>query len=388
MTLSYDRSTNPKEIDLIKGFVEVDLYESIFEHTMSGSISIIDTFNLQDLLPLYGDEQIDLIFATQGNDGNPISYSGLVYKVSEKHRISEHSSGYTIYFMSHPAIQSETSIVQRGYEQTPSTIVRKIFDRINPKEVPLRVVDTTSVDKYSFGVVKPFQAISVLLKHSASTQQEIGYVFYQDNKQFNYVPLERLYKQDPVREYISRNKGIHENIDQRVQQAHSTIQDIRMLDENSYLDRISEGQHGSTALRYDLYSKSMERYEYNKEKNFDPEKSIGTKAFKKPMEVSCDSKIALRYDNKSPVALSTMQRNVMSKVELDTIRVEIVVFGDSTLRAGVCLLANLPIWNKDQRSVTDTLSGKFLISEIHHKLTNDDQYLQTMMLQKNAYEDL
>jgi hypothetical protein len=393
MSIVYDdgigNGNNKKEIDLVLAYYQVDLYESIFDYTMSGSIAILDTFNLQDLLPLYGNESIELEFYTQGNQDNPILYSGVVYKVSEKHRITEHASGYSIYFISRLSIESQKKNIQRGFQDTPSSIVESIFkSALGDSEKLLDMVPTMSIDTYTFGTVKPLEAFSMLSKHSYSKQSECGYVFYEDNLQFNFKPLQFLYKQDPVTEYRSRNRGMHDKVDQRVQESHNTIQDLRLMEENSYLDRMVEGQHGAKFMRFDLNSKSVETFNYDKSSEYDNNKSLGAIAFKKELDVSYDNKTTIRYGNSPKTLLDKMAIGISSHIELDTIRAELIVFGDSTLRAGNCLIANLPIWNKDQDKVTDMLSGKFLITSIHHQLHHDEKYLQTMMIQKEAYEEL
>lgn len=384
-----DSGSNEKEIDLSVAFVQVDLYESIFNQTMSGQVSITDTFNLQDLLPLYGNERVEIAYHTQGNEANPVSYTGVVYKISEKHRISEHASGYTIYFVSEEMINSQAINTQRGYQETPSKIVEKIYQRIvGRSEKLLETVQSKSVDVYTLGTVKPLQAISMLAKHAYSKNDEHGYLFYEDNLQFNFKPLQYLYTQEPVKEYKSRNKGMYDDPDQRVQESFNTIQDLKLMEENSYLDRMMEGQHGTSFNRFDLFSKRISVFEYDKEKFYDDQKSLGSVAHKKELDVSYQNRNTLRYGNNSNILLQGISKNVMSKIEASTIRVEITVFGDSFIRCGQTVVANLPIWNQDQQEVTDMISGKFLISEIHHQLNNEEKYMQTIMLQKEAYETL
>lgn len=388
MVLSYtDQTESENEIDLINAFVQVDLYESIFEHVMSGSISIVDTFNLQDVLPLYGNEKIKLDFNTAGNDGNPVRYVGVVYKISEKHRITEHSSGYTIHFISEEAINSEKSVVQRSYENTQSEIVKQLFDRIKSSQKTLEAVETTAVDSYVFGWFNPLQAISVLTKDSYSKAGDVGYMFYEDSLQFNYKPLQFLYQQEPVIEYKSRNRGMFDNVDKRFEESANTIQDLKVLDENSYLDRIMEGQHGITNYRFDLFSKEYTNVEYDKAKFFKKRKSLGDSAYKKELEASYTSRGNIGFVNDSLISLQDRTKGSMQKIEISTLRTEISVFGDSSIRCGQTCIANLPKWNKDQEQTPDASTGKYLITHVHHQL-NGDKYLQMLMLQKDSYETL
>lgn len=389
-TLIYkDQSDDEKELDLSYAFVQIDLFESIFEHNMNGSISILDSFNLPDLLPLYGQEYIELEFHTQGNEANPIVYRGVVYKISEKHRLSEHASGYSVYFISELAITSQKLNVQKSYNETASAIVQKIFnDKLKETNKQLEVEPTKSIESYVFGALKPLEAISILSKHSYSKTMDYGYVFFEDNLQYNFKPITFLYQQDTVSEYKSRNKGLYDDVDQRAQEAFSNIQDLKLLEENSYLDRLMEGQHGATFQRFDLFSKRMETFQYDRKKEYDELKSLGRYPFKKDIDVSYENKNNLKFGNDSNLILNELSKSHNSKIEVNMIRAELTIFGDSTLRCGQCVDINLPIWNQDQEETGDRISGKFLISNIHHQITHQEKYFQTIMIQKEAYEDL
>lgn len=378
---------NEHELNLKTAYVQLDLYESIFNNTMAGSVSIIDTFNLQDILPLYGDERIELSFFTSGNDGNPIDYKGVVYKVSEKHRISEHSSGYTIYFISKEAIESQQNYVHESFQNTSSNVAIELFNKIK-YEKQINVKDTVNIEHYVFGTFKPLQAMNVLCKRSISKENEAGYLFYEDSKQFNFVPLQSLYKDDSIYEYTSKPKGMNKDPNKRIEDAHKNIQNIRILEENSYMDRMIEGLHGSTFSRFDLLTKEYNKFEYDKDSNFDESKSLGKYPHKKELQTSYQNKSNMRYDSNSTLPLESIAIGLQSIIEISTIRVEISIFGNSVLRCGKCIDLNLPVWNKDQDLITDRISGKFLMGDIHHQLIKDDTYTQTLMLYKDSYGDL
>lgn len=381
--------TDLQEIDLSAAFVQLDIYESIFNHTMSGHISIIDVFNLQDLLPLYGNEKLRIDFHTRGVDQS-LAYTGYIYKISEKHRMSEHSSGYTLYFISEKAINSHQTNVNLGFNDTPSKIVESIFNSIESKtdQKELVTIETKGLDTYTFGSVKPLQAISVLSKHASSNNNEYGYVFYEDNLKYNFVPIQSMYNKDPIRYYKSRNSGLYDVEQQRVQESYNNIQDFRIMNENSYIDRMLEGQHGASFCRLDLFSKQYEVFEYDKEQFYDKTKSLGELAHKKDLDISYENRTSLRYGIDPQTDFPSMSQGIMSKIELNTIRCEITIFGDSLLTCGEVVFVNLPIWNKDQADVTDMLTGNFLMTNIHHQLTQDNKFIQNIMIQKEAYEPL
>ena len=380
-----DPSTDMEnELDFSQAFVQIDLYESIFDHTMSGQITILDSYNLQDVLPLYGNEKFNLDFHTSGNSKNPIVYTGEVYKISEKIRISEHNSGYIIYFISEEATNSQKINVQRAFRDNNHKIVERIYARIRGgNEKLIEVEPTKSINKYVFGAVKPLQTITKL--SSDSYNESHGYVFYEDSQKFNFKSLGLLYQQEPKVEYFYKISGAFDDVKQKAVESFRSIQDVQNMEENSYLDRLMEGQHGLTANRFDLLSKDYESFNYKKSDFYNSERSLGSIPEKKSVPNSNESLVSIRYENDPSLLLSGITVSRMSKIEINTIRANIVVFGDSAIRVGEVCKATLPNWNVEQKDLKNSIDGRFLICDIHHTISSTE-YTQTMMIQKEAYE--
>lgn len=380
LSLFYDDNGTEKELDLSVAFVHVDLYESIWDNAMSGSVAITDTFGLVELIKLYGGERVELEFSTVGTE-QIIEYTGIVYKVSEKHRITEHASGYIIYFNSEEVINSMRTQTQRAFKSEISNIVTSIFGGIKTNK-PLEVTKTTGIKGAVFGVHKPIEAINILCADAVSQNNEHGYLFFENNVSYNFKPVELLFKGEPVREYYYRNAGMFNEVSQRVNESFGAIQDIAFLEENSYLDRIVEGQHGVTSEKFDLGSKEIRKAEYDRTKG-----SVGlaTQRVRRNIEPSYQSKSKIRLGFDSVIPEMDYTKNKMVLTELNTIRFQITVFGDSSIKAGDVCVATIPNWNQDQDEVKGDVSGKFLIGSIHHALS-PTTYMQTILIQKEGYE--
>lgn len=378
-----------QELDLSSAYYSINLFESIFDSTMTGYVTVLDTFNLNDTMPLYGNERFELEFATLGNDKNTLAFSGRIYKISEPHRLSEHATGFTIYFCSEELINSHKQHVQTSFNEEVSSVVEKLYGKIKRKEKPkqLSIVPTKHHDKFVFGTINPFDAINILSTYAESKNSEYGYLFYEDNKQFNFVPLEYLYSQDPVIQYTYRQGGAYEDKKNKLNEAFVGIQDIKFLEDNSYLDRAMDGLHGSTSIRLDLYTKDYETYKYTKEDGFKRTKSLGKIPFKKSQESNeavGDFLTKFKVASDPKVPLESSVKTQYKKAEINETRVEITVFGDSNIRAGQVCFSQLPNWNSNQENNKNMIDGDFLITSINHNLTQID-YTQIMMLQKESY---
>lgn len=371
----------------LSGFMfEVSLFESLYSSTMSGYIAVVDSFNINQLLPLYGNETIELSFYTAGSEQNPIVYFGKVYKISEKHRISDHSSGYIIKFCSEAAILSKRSFVQRGFRSSRHQIVTDIYNKYlsGASRKSLEAQTTKGVSTYTWGAVEPLEAISGMSRTCMGTDGTVGFLFYENNKEFRLQSLQSLYQQEPVAFYSNRPAGVYDDVKDRHVEQFNSIQDIKINEENSLLDRIMDGVHGSDNIYYDILNKSLTNKHYRKNESFDPAKSLGKIPDKKFIEDGEDIMV-LSYASGNPEQYLWEVETMMKKIEAETFKAKMSVFGDTAIKAGDTINVTIPEWDQFEE-MTSSFEGKVLISSIRHTITKTT-YVQVFNIQKDSYEE-
>lgn len=378
-------------INLIPLMVECSLYESIEDKVMSGSVSIIDAAAIDDIFPIDGFERISISFYTAGNDSNPINYEGYIYKVSPKHRVTEHANGLTLYFCSEASLLSTRAFVQSGYNDSPDVIVDNIYRQYLQRftRKPLVTSSAKGICKHVFGAITPLEAISVLERYSSSIEGNSSYVFYEDNQKFNFKPLQELYQQEPVASYKYALAGAYNNVNNKNEESFENIQDIRVKNENSLSDKIMDGLYGSKHCIFDLMTKTFindSTVLYNKDEWYNKEKSLGKYPSRKKQEQREDI-IKMSYGSGVDDLVLHRDRinSEMKRIELELCTAEILVFGDSKLKVGDVIECFLPNLNMDQDNIESPFSGKFLITAIKHMIM-PETYTQTIQVQKDAYE--
>lgn len=374
--------------DLTTAYTECSLFESIDGEAMSGYVVVLDSINLNDVLPLYGNERIEVSFHTAGADQYPIEYTGFVYKVSERIRLSEHSMTYKISFTSEEFLKSERTFVQTGYVETNDRIAYDIYRTFmrSERNKPFISDKTLGVSEFTFGAVKPIEAINILTRDSVATNGNLGYLFFENNESFNFVSIQSLYQQEPSARYTNRLAGYYDDVKQRAIEQFESIQDIKYYEENSFLDRINDGLHGSDHVYFDIVTKQTVVHHYNKSDKFDKTKSLGEIANKKEIDDAHDV-MYLGYVsdtlNRTPFEVDSK----MKLVESTMFKALITVFGDSRLKAGDVLEVYFPRLQVDQETLRNIYEGKVLISAIRHTFT-PDQYMQEIEVIKDAYNEL
>lgn len=393
LTIDFANQGKQEQISLNSQMISVNLFESIHDKIMSGNISIVDTLSLNDIFPIWGNEIVRIKFHTAGNEKNPVEYEGLIYKISDKHRITEHAEGYTIYFCSESTILSTRSFVQKGYHQTVDHIVGDLYSTRLQKSThkPIEVTPTKGITSFTFGSVDPLEAISILENDAVSVQGDHSYVFFENHQSYVFKPLQELYRQEPVAHYKYGVAGVYQDVENRQEESFERIQNIKFREENSLIDRTMDGLHGSRHVLFDLVTKKClndDSYVYNKDKWFDSTKSLGSIPEKRQTEAGEDT-VFMSYGSGLHDLNFHKDRidSRMKRIELEFLKAEMDVLGDSKIKAGDVLHCTIPNLNLDQESLKHSASGNYLITAIKHHLSTNT-YTQVMYIQKDAYEDL
>lgn len=379
-------------IDLKGLFIDIAIYESMFDQVISGDISITDVHGVDERTPMYGNEMIEIEFYTAGNSSNPISITGVVYKIDAKTQLSQSASGYIIRFTDEFLMKSSRLAYRYGHEIEIGKMVKQIYNNTMNNSVSdkkqIDIVPTSGIEHYVGTKAHPLGIINKLAEKSVSTSGEYGYMFYQDNQKFNFKPIEYLYKQDPVTEFINRDSGIFQDVKQHTVERFNAIQKIELADTNNvYAERLARGAHGSRWYSIDLISKRVIAHDYNKTSAFDKSKSLGTTPhlYNDISETTYDDLHITEVQANVPSGLQTKCFNLMQRENLFTFRATITTNGDSSLSVGQVAKVNLPNWDNSKQLTTKPYSGNFLITEIKHVL-NRRTYIQSIMVQKDAYD--
>lgn len=386
-------TANPIELDISAVFKDITIYESIYNNTISGNVTIVESMNMIREYAIGNYEKIRMEFTTAGVDEVTI-VNAIIYKVSKPFRMSEHAAGHTLYFASEESFNSIALKTFTGHEEEISGIVEKLYERVKRSEEskPLEVEKTMNIENYLFTGNSIFEAINMVAEQAVSATDDNGYVFYEDLSKFNFVSLEHLYKKEPVIEYVYKNSGVFDDVKTgRGEEAFNSYQDFEIMDYNSYSQKLIDGEYGGAWGNFSIYNKILSIYNYSIASNFVPGKSLGASPITLPngWANNYNSKLAISYTSNFGTKFIPTVNGRMVKLRSSNFVVSIGVFGDSTLRVGNTCIANIPNWSSNgmqpSGSDKDVYSGKFLITEIKHVFTQK-LYTQRIKIIKDAYE--
>lgn len=384
-------TSNPIELNMADAFVDIIVYESIFDGTMSGNISFVDTNNIVRLYSLGQGETFTVTWFTAGIENAPITSTGIVYDVQGPMPLGDKASGYTLHFASPEFIASLKKKTFSGYNDSCSNIVQRILEGIS-RPTPKRVVatPTRNIEHMVFAGQGPLQAIEMCSRRAISAANMTGYMFFENNQEFMFAPIEELYTQEPTIEYVYRSNASYTDVVNATEESFNVFQDYEVETPNKFIDDLHDGQYGSSHGFLSILDKSMTVHSYNAKDKYDASKSLGKSAvsINQNFNPAGTDRISLHYRSGKSDNESGFVDNKMKLLKSNSFTVNIGVFGNSSLKVGTVMKATVPSFTQDSLGPDDfdNISGKFLIAEIKHVLSGK-MYNQRIKIIKDSFEE-
>jgi len=118
-----------KRLNILDYLVELNLYESIFNPVVSGTLTLSDSTNLLSLFPLIGEEFIFVNILTPSlDDGSRIFKTFKVYSIANKAYAKDGSTLiYQLNIISTEAFNDTLNPLFKAFKGTPEEIINNIF---------------------------------------------------------------------------------------------------------------------------------------------------------------------------------------------------------------------------------------------------------------------
>ena len=117
--------------DLIDNFIELSVYENIFQPALTAHITISDSFNFPAKLPIVGEETLDIIFSLEGVEDDDASIflpPMHVNDISSRFMTKPKSQQYSLELVSEQFMNNAHSTISKSYRgKTVEQIVQDIY---------------------------------------------------------------------------------------------------------------------------------------------------------------------------------------------------------------------------------------------------------------------
>lgn len=389
--------------DVMPFVQKIDIYESIFENTISGSITLVENVGLSEYIPLVGVEVLALAFEIDGPDGTSKIFARTFRIVALKHQgFPRHDFRmYTLQLVTHEFVQSTAMRVCRAYRDVTcqaavtdllTTDLKIDAGRLNTSEPTFGNVSVT-IPNYT-----PLMAINYFtLLAQTQDRRNSNFMFFETLDGFHFTSIAKLITGTTVADF---------NVDGGIAIVNTLTDDrelnsiMRVHQDQAFdlLFDIAAGTLRSRLVNFDLLARKIEHVDdsrYTKTfaqtdhldkypvypDNFDLLVSNNVRIFTVPSNVwSTKSAYIQSIEQQTPQRLheSIVLRNRQLK-EILHVQTLLDMPGQPYLRAGstvnVFYPSSRPLQGEDG-SITSPLaqeptpyySGKHLVTSVHHIL--------------------
>ena len=419
-------------IDIRTQVIQITIFEDTFNAALHGEIVFTDNFNLQNKLPLIGQELLRLKIKTPilEDDENAIDFTEQVFALFELANssiINENNQVHTMRFISMEHMRNQRTKISRTLEGTFSDIVTQILQKDLKSTKNLWIEPSSGIKRinannhHPMDIIRQFRTQAVTVHNSSPT-----YLFYETMWGYHFRSVESLYAQFPVAYYTSLPIGQDTTKGrQDIQIEQAKIKSFTISGRPNTLVNQKNGTYGSTLIVHDIFNKAYTTHVYNYFDAFDKEKHINSYhgIEQAPLYSSVGDQTGRRlsdqpsklylsptstYDDgsdphatnehlQSPYASykpeQWLQRRSSQIAQLDGgVILTVLVDGNTALHAGDIVEAQVPYnaWNKNSSkdNIDKFFRGPFLVKALRHDFNVPTQeHEMSLTLVKDCVEE-
>jgi len=416
----YQAKNNGESVDVSAGAVEISYYENVLSNSISATAVIVETgfsdkilsgqtktTGIIDTLPIRGGEQVFLVVEDNQKTPNKLSFkTDTSFYVNRVRDIDPGTQKdvYSIDLCTKEFIANEQTRVVRRYDGKISDSVSSILTRVLKTQKNIEA-DSTLIN-YNFigNDRKPFYVNTWLASKSvpelsvdgkSSKGGAAGYLFYETYDGFKFKSIDKLFQQSAIKKYIyTNNANKPDGYDDKIL-SYNIERDIDLQ------QNLTLGTYSNSSIFFDFYAMDYRRRNYNVD-DYQKDKIVNAGSqevtyvadeFRIPtsrlmnhvLDVGTlpsgkDINSQLSTWKNTPFdptydAANTMVQSIMRYNQMFTIKVNVVVPGDFSLRAGDLIHCNFAELTVDKNTyLNKQSSGIYMIASLCHRITPRDTF--------------
>jgi hypothetical protein len=412
---------NGQKIELRKLMVEMSYYEDIYSFVVSGYITIMDGQGFQELLPLTGNEFIEINLSKTSDQVNGINRTFRVYKMGPKITTPNMNTDiYTLYFCSEEMILSEQNKLSKSYKgQKISNIIKNILTdngptgvfKLSSKRIQ-KIEETMGMYDFVIPKFKPFETISWLSNYARpqkpGTEGGADMLFFETKDGFNFRSLQSMFSDSVYAEYNYEAENLNKNV-QKIKDKITNVLDYEVSKPYDILNEIGSGTFANRIVTIDPLARTVDVKDFNytdyRAKNGSLDKNAVspelTNRLGKTQSTSPEGVLKLSFANSAQqdVAYVKQQGGIAKDINVATYipnrtaqislanytTIKAVIPGDPGITAGRTIKFTLLSLRPDNKKDEDKYySGKYLVSAVRHVISSEGAYQTILELSKDS----
>ena len=377
------------KIDITGMFLEIDLFEDIFSHTMSGTVTMVETFNLIMGAPIVGEEALELEWQTPGLD--VLNKTFFVYKISRHSTDMNTKHVYVLHIISNEALVDMSMKLSRSFQGMPNTIITGLLNNDIGTDKKFELDTSANIVQFVAPYWSPFKCINYAATRCRSTDAfgTPTYLFYETTHKYKLKSLNTLYQQAPITQYYydkddlrMKNAKGESTID--IDRAYKTCSDMIIVTQMDYIDRIMNGVYSFKVFDANILNKTVTKRVYNMWNDFEKTKHLESHPINSENVYFDDENGRIEWAVTQPFIYDAIKQDynaeILSKrlpllAQTELFTVKVTVPGRTDMEVGQTVIFNMGDYStrddtdKTKAPTDKYYSGKYLITAIQHRMT-------------------
>ncbi len=372
-------------LNLKKIFVELQIFQDLYSSVMYGEILINDGNDVFSSFYLIGNEYLKVKIDKPGLN-RPLTRLFRIFKASKREPTTDSGQRYLLHFCSDEMVSSQQILVSKSYKN--SKIKQVVSDiLINELSVEPERINKLEETSGSFDLIipnyRPLEAIQWVTARGYD-QNKFCYFFFENKQGFNLTSLQTLIKQKPYKTLKYELK----NNERDPANNKDSIDNLDIVNDFDMLTSISNGAFSSRLMSIDIFTQGFNYINYdlaaaesrqNLINKFKPVNSFknsknqtlfqaGDSFFRTYLTINDTA------SEKSNDIKFWMLPRAMHMVLLNHFKIRVTLPGDIELKVGDIVNYEFPLFesaNKAGKKLDKKRSGKYLVTAINHKFSED-----------------
>lgn len=254
-----------------KQVVSITLFENIFQNSMHGQLTVVDTNNLPMNMPLTGQDYLTLKIKTPNIQQPVVNHIFCITQLMSSAELATGAITYTFKLISPEALRNNRVRVQGSYTDTPSNVIEHVLTNVIKSTKDMTIETTTGIRKYVSPYSRPFDFIRDITRESISSKsQSPNYLFYENTKGFFFVTTDYLYNQGRVAEFEPSDSGLLEPHGKRdIERDYRNMLNYVKDDTTNTVAAARGGMLGGRLVVYNIFNKNYEVHTHDYFRDFD-----------------------------------------------------------------------------------------------------------------------
>ena len=396
--------------------ISFQIYENIFSQSLVASLTIVDNLNLTMSLPIVGQEFVSLRIETP--DIGEINFTDSVFAVTSvkvRQDVSNDTQIYDLNLVSTESLRNARTRISKSYSGSISETVVSILrdESLIDTNKDVFVDPTNGSRKFVAANSRPYRFIRNITREAVSKVHEGSphYYFYENCKGFQFRCLDGLYKSPSRGTFVADSESMSSDVKKsdNIEKDYRRILQFTISRTNDTLITSMGGMLGSNLIKYNIFNKNYQKYDFNYFNNFNKHGRIDKNPIYNNTSIDrrsntmgdfSSSRIHLHptsnngtydtqfydkdvgYNHTDNSVEQWLQSSKSKNLEISSgLSVQIKVHGYSELAVGDMVNLEFPITGTDHNDEQiDTIyNGNFLITQLKHTFDQSERQHRILM---------